>query len=81
MTFDLTQSLELLQRTPGILRTWLSGLSDCWCSSNYGPATFSPFDVVGHLIHGERTDWMVRVHVILEHGETKPCNFRPICNV
>jgi hypothetical protein len=40
--------------------------------SNYGAATFSPFDVVGHLIHGEQTDWMVRVRVILEHGETRP---------
>jgi hypothetical protein len=40
--------------------------------SNYGAATFSPFDVVGHLIHGEQTDWMVRVRVILEHGEARP---------
>jgi hypothetical protein len=72
MLFDLTQPIEVLQRTPGILRAWLSGLSDSWCLSNYGADTFSPLDVVGHLIHGERTDWMVRVHVILEHGETKP---------
>ena len=72
MTFDLEQAIEVLQRTPGVLRAWLGGLSDCWALSNYGEATFSPFDVVGHLIHGERTDWMVRVRLILDQGETTP---------
>jgi hypothetical protein len=71
MTFEIEKSIEVLQRTPDVLRTLLGGLSDFWSMSNYGEATFSPFDVVGHLIHGEETDWMVRVRVILEHGETK----------
>src|ERR1700752_3483479 len=72
MPFDLAQIIEVLRRTPDVLRAWLSGLRDFWCLGNYGAATFSPFDVVGHLIHGERTDWMVRLHVILEYDETKP---------
>jgi hypothetical protein len=49
----------------------LGGLGDLWVHGNYGPDTFSPFDVVGHLIHGEQTDWMVRVRVILEHGDNR----------
>lgn len=71
MTFELEQAVEVLQRTPGVLRAWLGGLSGGWALSNYGEATFSPFDVVGHLLHGERADWMVRVRVILEHGEAE----------
>ncbi len=72
MNFDLQQALEILERTPDVLRTLLGGLSDSWVRNNYGPDTFSPFDVVGHLIHGEQTDWMVRVRVILEHGDSEP---------
>jgi hypothetical protein len=49
----------------------LGGLSDVWVLSNYGDKTFSPFDVVGHLIHGERTDWIPRAKIILAHGEAK----------
>ena len=69
MTFDLDRSIEILQRTPDTLHALLSGLSDGWTLSNYGPETFSPFDVVGHLIHAEQTNWMTRARVILEHGE------------
>jgi len=72
MIFELEQAIEVLQRTPSVLRAMLGGVSDCWSLSNYGEGTFSPFDVVGHLIHGEQTDWMVRTHVILEHGVTRP---------
>ena len=72
MTFELDQATEVLQRTPSVLRSLLAGLSDDWVFSNYGENTFSPFDVVGHLIHGEEADWLVRTHVILEDGETKP---------
>ncbi len=72
MKFELQQAIEVLQRTPSVLRSLLGGLSDDWVFSNYGDNTFSPFDVVGHLIHGEETDWLVRAHVILEHGQTKP---------
>lgn len=72
MKFELNQAMEVLQRTPDVLRSLLGGLSDGWIYNNYGENTFSPFDVVGHLIHGEETDWLVRTHVILEHGQAKP---------
>jgi DinB superfamily len=72
MTSKLETSIDILKRTPEILRAWLMGAGDFWARSNYGPDTFSPFDVVGHLIHGERTNWMVRVRAILEHGEAVP---------
>jgi hypothetical protein len=72
MTFDLEQALEILQRTPAILQAWLGGLSEGWSRNNYGPDTFSPFDVVGHLLHGEETDWMTRARLILEQGEKQP---------
>lgn len=71
MTFDLVRSIQVLERTPSMLCAWLSGLSNDWVKSNYGEATFSPFDVVGHLIHGERTDWLPRARLILEHGDAK----------
>jgi hypothetical protein len=72
MTFEVEKSIEILQRTPDVLRASLGGLSDGWTLSNYGDGTFSPFDVVGHLIHADRTNWMTRLRVILEHGETTP---------
>lgn len=71
MNFQLTDAIAVLGRTPGVLHTLLANLPEPWVMNNYGPQTFSPFDVVGHLIHGERTDWMVRVRLILEHGPAK----------
>jgi hypothetical protein len=72
MTFELERSVDVLQRTPAVLTALLGGLSDFWGRSNYGEATFSPFDVVGHLVHGERSNWMTRARVILERGEATP---------
>jgi hypothetical protein len=60
-----------LERTPVVVKTLLSGLSDEWIMNNEGPDTFSPYDVVGHLIHGEKTDWRERVNMILEYGDSK----------
>jgi hypothetical protein len=71
-TFDLERSIQVLQRTADVLRALLGGLSDFWAMNNYGPATFSPFDVVGHLIHAERTNWMTRARLILDQGEASP---------
>ncbi len=71
MIFQLNQAIEILERTPSVLREMLSGLSKPWVLNNYGHETFSPFDVVGHLIHGEKTDWIPRLKIILEHGESK----------
>jgi hypothetical protein len=68
MTFDLNQCLDLLERTPAVLDRLLRGLGDDWTRGNEGPDTWSPYDVVGHLIHGERTDWMARMDVILGDG-------------
>jgi DinB superfamily len=72
MPFRLDQALEVLESTPRTLETWLSGLSEHWLASNEGAETFSPLDVLGHLIHGEETDWIPRLRTILEHGESKP---------
>lgn len=71
MEFSLERSLQVLERTPRVLRAWLDGLDKEWTHGNEGPDTFSPFDVVGHLIHGERTDWMPRLRIILEHGPAR----------
>ena len=74
MNFDLTRSLEVLERTPGVLRALLEGLSAEWTTPNEGPGTFSAFDNVAHLAHAERTNWIPRARVLLEHGsgETLP---------
>ena len=71
MQFDLTHAAEVFTRTPRVLDAMLRGVSEPWVRNNDGPETFSPFDVVGHLIHGERADWMPRLHLILQHGESR----------
>jgi hypothetical protein len=68
-SFVLDDAVALLARTPATLDTLLRGLPAWWTAANEGPDTWSPFDVVGHLIHGEETDWLPRVKIILEHGE------------
>lgn len=72
MKYSTAEALQILERTPAILRTLLSGPSEEWVINNEGPETFSPFDVLGHLIHGEKTDWVPRAKIILEHGISKP---------
>ena len=62
----------LLARTPVVLRAWLGGLGEAWLHGNEGPETFSPHEVLGHLIHGEQTDWIPRARLILEHGLARP---------
>ena len=69
--FHLDSCLELLERTPRVLYHWLGGLSDTWTMHNEGPETWSPYDVIGHLIHGERTDWVARLEIILSHRPDK----------
>ena len=71
MRFALDDAVALLTRTPATLDTLLRGLPAWWTSANEGPNTWSAFDVVGHLIHGEDTDWIPRVKIILEHGEAR----------
>ena len=69
MEFRLDLAKEILGRTPATLNSLLGRLPDEWLLPNEGPDTWSPFDIVGHLIHGEETDWIPRARVILEHGE------------
>ncbi len=71
MQYSLERSYEILDRTPAVIAALLSGLPDDWIMPNEGPETFSPYDVVGHLIHGEKTDWVVRAKMILEFGKSK----------
>lgn len=70
MNFDLELSIQALARTPGALHALLDGLSDPWTRGVEGPDTFSAFDVVGHLIDGEETDWVPRARIILARGPT-----------
>jgi hypothetical protein len=69
---DLAATLAILRRTPSAVSALLLGLPEELLSSDEGPETFSPRDVVGHLIHGEETDWVPRIRMILEHGERRP---------
>jgi hypothetical protein len=68
MTFDLTRGVAVLERTPVTLRALLDGLPPEWTEATEGPDTWSPYTVVGHLIHGERTDWIPRAQIILAQG-------------
>jgi hypothetical protein len=72
MPFDLDTTATLLARTPAALDALLRDLPDAWTLRNEGENTWTAFDVVGHLNHGERTDWIPRVKRILESGETRP---------
>lgn len=70
MDFQLSQARPVLERTPAVLRSLLDGLPESWTAANEGPNTWTPFDVIGHLIHGERTDWIPRAEHILQHGDS-----------
>ena len=72
MEFRFDEALPLLRRTPAVLTELLGGLPGRWTDAVEGPGTWSPFDVVGHLIHGERTDWIPRVEHMLRHGDEVP---------
>lgn len=69
MTFDLEDAIAVLERTPAALRAWLDGLPQPWLDAREGEGTWNPVDVVGHLVLGERTDWIPRARQILEHGD------------
>lgn len=71
MKFNLENSISLLQATPLVIRAWLSHLPADLLKSNEGEGTWSPFDIVGHLVHGEKTDWIPRAEIILSKGEDK----------
>ena len=68
MDFNLKAGIDILERTPGTLRALLGGLPSAWTDATEGPDTWSPYVIVGHLIHGERTDWIPRAQIILAQG-------------
>ena len=70
--FSLPETIALLSRTPSTLNAFLRGLPSRWVTANEGSDSWSAFDIVGHLVIGERTDWMPRAKRILEHGEAIP---------
>jgi hypothetical protein len=72
MQHDLQNTISLLTRTPAALNTLLRDLPEMWTIRNEGENTWNTFDVVGHLNHGERTDWMPRARMVLQFGETQP---------
>ena len=72
MKFDLPDALMVLERTPRVLESLLNDLPPGWDTANEGGESWSPFDVLGHFIHGEKTDWIPRARIILEHGATQP---------
>lgn len=71
MEFQLDHATQILQHTPSTLDSLLRDLPDVWLLKNEGPETWSPYDIVGHLIHGEETDWISRARRILEDGESR----------
>jgi uncharacterized damage-inducible protein DinB len=75
MKFDPDKAIEILSNTPSVLESFLNGLSDEWLFSNEGGDSWSPFDIAGHMLHIEKTDWMERLNVIL-FDEDK--HFKPI---
>ena len=77
--FDLVSTLDLLERTPAVLDRLLRGTAAAWHAGNEGPETWSAIEVVGHLVHGEETDWIPRARIILEHGPSQP--FEPFDRV
>jgi hypothetical protein len=79
MEFNVKEGVEVLRQTPSTISALLSPLSPRWIQQNEGPDTWSPFDVVGHLIHGEETDWIPRARMIVNHGESRP--FEPFDRV
>lgn len=72
MHFDLERDAAVLARTPGIVRALLADLDPAWTHARYGEGTWSPHEIVGHLVFGEQTDWIPRAHRILDHAEAAP---------
>lgn len=72
MPSSLDATIQILERTPAVADALLRGTSPAWHRLDEGPETWSPFDVIGHLVHADETNWMPRAQSILEHGEDRP---------
>lgn len=68
----VSEVISVLERTPAVLRALLQELPAPWLAKHEGEAAFGPHEVLGHLVHGEKTDWVPRARVILEHGVGQP---------
>ena len=75
MEYQLAEGLAVLDRTPGVLRAMLAGLPSPFTDATEGPDTWSPYVIVGHMLHGERADWVVRARIIVEQGVHR--SFKP----
>lgn len=71
MQFEVNEAAQILRQTPATLTSMVAGLPEAWIRANEGPGTWSCYDIVGHLIHGELTDWIPRARMILESGELR----------
>ena len=71
MTFEIDKAIEILERTPLAIETLLKGISEEWLKNNEGENTWSPYTIVGHLIHGEKTDWIPRAKIMLSDSQNK----------
>ena len=71
MKFSINQAIDILERTPKVIRSLLLNISDDWSSNNEGGETWSPYDVVGHLIYCEKADWILRAEIILSDNANK----------
>jgi uncharacterized damage-inducible protein DinB len=71
MEFEFEKATAVLETTPSVLEAWLGNLPEEWTHASDGEGTWSPFDIVGHLIHGEKTDWIPRAEIILSDRETR----------
>ena len=81
MKFNVEQAIQILERTPAVVETLLKGLDDDWTMHNEGGETWSAFDIVGHYIHGEKTDWIPRMKIILGDGDKKFQTIRSFCTI
>ena len=75
MIFKIDKAIEILEKTPLVIESLLKGISEEWLKNNEGEDTWSPYEIVGHLIHGENTDWLPRTKIILSNVENK--TFKP----
>lgn len=71
MNYNLGEAISVLEKTPVVLTAMLDELSQDWTHQNEGKDTWSPFDIIGHLVHGEKTDWMPRLEIVLSTSEEK----------
>jgi hypothetical protein len=72
MNFNIEEAIEVLERTPRTLASFLSGLSEGWLQCNEGEGTWNASEVIEHLIEGEKTNWIPRLEFILQEGESQP---------